>query len=498
MRNSIKTKTFVTILLTIFSILFVTGLLMSSIAGNYYLNKKVNEIDSATKTIERIIDVSDESTNFSRSINTLAVRLGVSIMIIDSDGSIIFSDFGVLSQGLKIFNQNPNRRLNIVQENTKRIRTLIEDVKLTDDSIIEKITTKGNGGGQSTSDTTDIYLYAKKIKDDNILIAQLPVESVAGIVDIIRRMILLMLVIGTVIGSLAAYILSKNITNPLIQLKQIAGEISQLNFETRYTDDRKDEIGQLGHTLNKLSSELELSISGLEQELEKEKTLDVLRKQFIAQVSHEIQTPMAIIKGYVEAMEDGIAETEEEKKYHYQVIRDEISKMTRMTKEMMDLAQLEAGTYIINKEVMSITTLVNQLGEKYQTYVQQEGKHFSYEVPEEQLYINGDNSRIEQVIANFMKNAVIHTTEADIINLSLESVDDTVTIKVSNTGSKIPETDIEHIWESFYKASNNDTQKGTGLGLAISKHIITLHNGSYGAENTVDGVTFWVKLKRIK
>ena len=113
---------------------------------------------------------------------------------------------------------------------------------------------------------------------------------------------------------------------------------------------------------------------------------------------------MAIIKGYVEAIEDGMAETEEEKAYHYQVIREEIAKMTKMTKEMMDLAQLEAGTYNINKQTININKLIYDIGEKYKTYITKEEKDFTYQIPEEKVLVNGDDNRLEQVISNFLKN----------------------------------------------------------------------------------------------
>lgn len=304
-----------------------------------------------------------------------------------------------------------------------------------------------------------------------------------------------MIIVALIFGAIGAYFISKNITQPLVKLNNIAREMEKLNFSNQYQENREDEIGQLGKTLNSMSQTLQATIQQLKDELEKEKTLDVLRKQFVAQVSHEMQTPLAIIQGYTEALEDGIVKSEKEIKYHYEVIHDEINKMVKILRDLLDLSQLEAGTFKIKKERFDMTALLQKVSEKYYEITKQKDIKLILDQDTSETIINGDTFRLEQVLNNFIKNALEHTSSKGIINIKSQKTNSHIKITIENTGASIQEEDLPYIWESFYKSKEKSQNKGTGLGLAISKQILNLHDAQYGVENVEDGVIFWFKIK---
>ncbi|NLK73049.1 MAG: HAMP domain-containing histidine kinase [Clostridiales bacterium] len=472
MNKSIFAKTYIIILGTITAVLLLSWLIISFYADDYYYNRKIGQIEEASRSIRDILENSMDSEEAVIELRKLSIQTGADISIFNAENQFIYADF--------IMNNNRmGMNFEIQVRTIPRAVFGIEKGK----HVVLKSTVQ--------SEKIDKYIYGERYPSGILTVIQIPIETIDEAVKILRDIIRNMMFAAFILGAIGAYILSKNITKPLLELNSIALHMSKLDFTKKYTEKREDEIGQLGYTLNKMANELQLSIKQLQDELKKEKTLDILRKQFVAQVSHEMQTPLSVVQGYVEALEDGIIDSEEEKKYHYEVIKDEIHKMTRIIRDLLDLSQLEAGTFKIKKDTFDITNLIKKISDKYAEIAKQKNINFYTSLTEKEVYIYGDQLRIEQVLTNLIKNAFEHTEEKGNIEIKSIFYDNKIKVVVFNTGSRIAEEDIPYLWKSFYKANGKKESKGTGLGLAISKHILDLHNAEYGVENVEEGVNFW-------
>lgn len=339
-------------------------------------------------------------------------------------------------------------------------------------------------------------IYGEELDNNKLAILEIPIESIENTLDIVEKFFNYLVWISIVVAVISSIILSRNISKPVTELNKIAQEMGKLNFNKIYKGKRKDEIGQLGRTLNEIALKLEKTIKELQLELAKEKKLDILRKHFVAQVSHELQTPLSIINGYVEALMDGLVDTDEERQYYYEIIEDETSKMSKMVRELLDLSQFESGTFKIKKEQVDFANLLDMIAFKYEKIAVTRNIKWIYNGLEDKEVLDIDPVRIEQAITNIINNAFKHTEPEHSIIVSAERIDtDQIVLGIENEGEHIPDEQLAHIWESFYKGTTSQNKGGTGLGLAIASNIFKYHNMHYRAYNTPSGVVFEVTIK---
>ena len=223
-----------------------------------------------------------------------------------------------------------------------------------------------------------------------------------------------------------------------------------------------------------------------------------MRNQFISDVSHELKTPIALIQGYAEGLNDGIVEDEESKKYYIEVILDEANKMSNLTKDLLDLSRLEYGKEELKYEDFSITELAQSTMKKNELLFKE--KEIQFELISQKDYIvKADYSRIEQVLTNYISNAIKNIDgDKKVICTISENTNGKIHISVFNTGGHINDEDIPRLWTRFYKvdASRNRSVGGTGIGLSLVKAIMTQHHNDFGVKNVDDGVEFWFELDK--
>ncbi|QIB27772.1 sensor histidine kinase [Caloranaerobacter azorensis] len=224
-----------------------------------------------------------------------------------------------------------------------------------------------------------------------------------------------------------------------------------------------------------------------------------MRKEFISNVSHELKTPIALIKGYAEGLKDNVIDDIESKNFYCEVIMDEAEKMSKLVKDLLDLSQLESGHYSLNKEKFNICNLVDKILNKYSPIFKEKNINVSIKKDDDKMYVNGDRVRLEQVLVNLINNALNHIGAERVLEVTIRRLSNNAIISIYNSGSFIPEDEIDRIWESFYKVDKSRARKygGTGLGLSIVKNILKLHNSNYGVRNVKNGVEFWFELELI-
>ena len=307
-----------------------------------------------------------------------------------------------------------------------------------------------------------------------------------------------MLVAGTVI----VYIISRNFTQPILDLAQIATHMSELDFTTKYQVSRQDEIGILGSSMNYLSStlettlgELKLANARLQKDLEKKTQIDNMRTEFLSNVSHELKTPIALIQGYAEGLMENINDDEESRNFYCEVIVDEAAKMNNIVKKLLDLNQLEFGDNNINMEHFDIVGVIrNMLSSSEILFKQKQvALDFCAQAP---IYVWADVYMVEEVFNNYLSNAFNHVSGERRIKVDIVKDDQHVRVSVFNTGQPIPSDDLQKIWGKFYKVDKARTREygGSGVGLSIVKASMELLGQRYGVKNQEDGVEFWFEL----
>ncbi|EOP71845.1 sensor histidine kinase [Bacillus cereus] len=311
------------------------------------------------------------------------------------------------------------------------------------------------------------------------------------------------LIIVFLVIILLSFYYSKIIVKPLIKINRVTKKMANFDFSEKLPVTADDEIGGLSSSINTLSvnlkdriDRLNVANTKLQQDIERERQLEKTRKEFISGVSHELKTPLSVIRSFAEGIQDGVSK---DTTYYTNVILEETDNMNRLIVEMLELAKLESGTYKLEMSTFSIGELIQQIYTKL--LFSMEEKHLQVDIhADSSLFVKANRSRIEQVVVNLLSNAIRYTPDGEKIHVSVVETEDIVKIEIENTGNPIPEESLEKIWDRFYRldASRSRHTGGTGLGLSIVKNILDLHRAEYGVYNTTNSVVFYFNLQKVK
>lgn len=270
---------------------------------------------------------------------------------------------------------------------------------------------------------------------------------------------ILFLIISVYLGTL----LVKKLTMPLKQMKEAAERVSTGDYSTRVSLRSNDEVGQLALAFNRMSESIQVE--------------DEKKKEFLANVSHELRTPLSYVNGYSEALVTGIVTDEANQEKYLALINREAKRMERIVGDLLDLAKLDADEYQLNQTPLPLAQLVEDATQKYVLQLKEKNLHFTFDLDPD-IIVLGDEGRIEQVIQNITDNAIKYTEQGE-ISFILKRSENGYILSIQDTGAGIPENDLSHIKERFYRVNKARTRLdgGTGLGLAISEKIMTLHKG---------------------
>ncbi|WP_440895435.1 sensor histidine kinase [Amphibacillus sp. Q70] len=290
-------------------------------------------------------------------------------------------------------------------------------------------------------------------------------------------------------------VLSKIITNPLIIINDTAREIAQLNFTVECDLNTRDELGELSKNLNKLASNLQDALSNLEAakhrletDVKQKKLLLAQRKELTDTLSHEMKTPLSVIRAYTEGLMDDVRE--EKRQEYLNVILSETNRMNDMVVALLDLSALEAGAVTLNPEHFDFVEWVETVAGRLLIDQPTEDFYLSYDLPEESVFVTVDKKRMEQVLSNLISNAKNHVSKHGIIRLSVIVSSHSVEFRLFNQGDPIREEAFPRIWEKFYRGIGTKKKAGTGLGLSIVAQILTMEKIKYRIYNKNDGVEF--------
>lgn len=484
MKISIKNKLFLGISGLIIFFVALSLLLTSQYLEKYYLWQKKQALLEINQQINE--KYSGDPLELALELENLERTKGLSIFFIDQNFKLLYS---TSSANYKTrMNEQPAILISVLP----KLEQLSKGECFTGILLDQRL-------------ETNFLVLAARLNNNEALVLSTPLSAIDESTAIANKFFLFTGVITIVLGGLAVFLFAGRFTKPILELNEIAQRMSKLDFTKKYHVKSDDEVGQLGKSINSLSDQLDQSIHNLTEankelrkDIEQKQKIDQMRKEFINNVSHELKTPLALIQGYAEGLKLNINEDEENRNYYCDVIMDETDKMNRLVRDLLDLSQIESGYFKLEKTPFDISDLINTVLDKYQPLILEKGIKVECDLPEN-LTVFGDTVRIEQVLVNYLINAINHVDKNMIIKIRASVEDEKVHVSVYNSGMNIPEESLDKIWTSFYKVDKARTREygGTGLGLSVVKAVQELHNNSYGVENLTDGVSFWFEVDRI-
>ena len=341
------------------------------------------------------------------------------------------------------------------------------------------------------------------LDNGNLFLFRSSLEGIREGVELANRFLAYVGTGAAVLSALIILLVSRKITEPIMELTRISERMRHLDFDAKYEGNSKTEIAFLGQNINELSETLETTISELksannelQRDIEKKNKIDEMRKEFLSNVSHELKTPIALIQGYAEGLKEGINDDEESRNFYCEVIMDEASKMNDMVKKLLSLNQLEFGNNTVTMERFDIVALIKNYLQSVEILCRQKKIKLQME-DHASIHVWADEFMVEEVFNNYFTNAMNHVAENGVIDVKLTLKGNAVRVSVFNTGTPIPEESIPHIWEKFYKVDKARTRAygGSGVGLSIVKAMMESMNQKYGAVNYENGVEFWFELE---
>ena len=512
-------KTSLSIKLTITMILLVCGIVGLGWVMNhlfleeFYVEEKKQELFTGFEVIEAaFIEGIIGAEEFDVTFERLCSKSNVNILVIDAETKVLRSstqDVQTLTKQLEqmIQEQNGDPEKEWGEEEKKRPgwnnpfdtvpfnknQTLLEGenyylVHQTDSRMqAEYLVLWGELG-------TGSYVYMRT-----------PLESIRESATITNRFFLATGLFGLIVSIVVIFIIARNTTRPIKELTDVSRAMSDLRFEVKYQPKTQDsaELTELGEHMNKMSEVLEKTITSLknannelQQDIAKKEEIDEMRKEFLSNVSHELKTPIALIQGYAEGLKDGISDDEESREYYCDVIMDEANKMNHMVKQLLSLNQLEFGNDLVEMSRFNISEMISGDDSANKLLAEQAGITIAFE-EQPDAYVWGDMFKVEEVITNYISNAIHHADGDKEIRIYFEHRDEVLRICVFNTGKPIPEEEQHKIWEKFYKVDKARTREygGSGVGLSIVKAIMESMHQSYGVRNLTNGVEFYLELE---
>ena len=412
----------------------------TSFLEKYYMLNKQDSLIDGYDVINGASETGElNSSEFDVTFDNLCANGNIAVMIISSNRAIVRSSVNdnqvILMEFMNILFGDDRNQTEILQRS--------------DNYVIQKQT--------DTRLSSEYMVLYGTLSNGNLILMRTAVESIRESAKISNQFLVYVGVLAIAISAIVTVFVSKRITTPISELTDISKRMTELDFDAKYVSKghRKNEIDELGEHFNRLSCALESTISELKsannelkQDIEKKTEIDEMRKEFLSNVSHELKTPLALIQGYAEGLQECINDDAQSRDFYCEVIMDEADKMNQMVKKLLTLNQLEFGNEVVPMERFNLSNAIHH--------------------------------------AEFDKKIRIWYTRKDSV----------VRVSVFNTGKQIPEEDLDNVWIKFYKVDKARTREygGSGIGLSIVKAIMESFHRECGVLNHEDGVEFWFEL----
>lgn len=450
--KSLKFKLWASFLIFSCFILIVLWLLQTVFFQSYYEVVKKGEI---IKVANSVISKND-STDIQYTIDNYAYRYSVNIYIISNNRVIYISD--ISNKLNSSFQGNISINLNLLKE--KEI-TRIKNDKL----------------------NIDMYAYIATDNYSDKVLVTTPVEALDSTVKILTTQLQYITIILILLAGIISIYLSKKLTKPIKDIEIKAKELGNGNYTVKFDTGSYTEIDSLSNTLNKTTEQLSKT--------------DNLRRELISNVSHDLKTPLTMIKSYAEMLID-LPQTKKKREEKLNIIIEETDRLTILVNDIIALSKLESNIDELNIQLVNLSDLINIIIKRFSYLVELDNYKFQTNIVDN-LYTKVDKNKISQVIYNLISNAINYTGKDKKVIINLYEKDSKIIFEVKDTGKGIAKQDIEKIWDKYYKVEVNHKRNvvSTGLGLSIVKNVLTKHNLKFGVNSIKNkGTTFYVEFTK--
>ncbi len=442
-----------------------------ALLGPFYQAIKTAEVKSTADMVLKNLDLDTEQMNeFTES---LSLDTGINIVVSDEVGSL---------HGNCFYSHKESPLYTALSQERVAARIFLsgmfEQVNMMGGEFLEKyapeklVTRKGTA--------TEIILYARVARnkggENRLVLMESEITPVDSTVETLQVQLVCVTAVMVVLGGLLALLIARSISRPLAAINESAKELGKGNYEIRFEESGSQEVSELAQTLNYAAEELS--------------KVEGLRRELLANVSHDLRTPLTMIQGYSEVMRDLPGENTPE---NVQIIIDEAGRLTNLVNDLLDLSRLEAGVVALDKTRFDLTESIRAILKRYDKLADHSFPFYA----EEDAFVTADELKISQVVYNLVNNAITYAGEDKTVTLRQTVENGRVRISVTDTGEGIPPDKLKDIWERYYKVDKEHrrAQVGTGLGLSIVKNILDMHGGAYGVESKLgEGSTFWFEL----
>jgi len=466
--RSIKFKTWLYFILFAGFLMIVLWFLQVLFLNTFYGVMKDEQTQRVANSIESAYSMKD-SERFLKEVEEISTSNDMFIYIVSYDGSTMyFRPEGANTSAQYYIGQIKTINEKMIQNQNKSVRLRIK----------------------SFNDDKDVLAYGAVLSDKNkdplMIYIFSPLWPVSSTVQILTNQLVYVTFISLVVACLISFYLSIRITQPIRTITRSAERLAEGEYGVIFKGGHYTEINNLADTLTRASIELEKS--------------DMLQKDLIANVSHDLRTPLTMIKSYAEMIRDLSGDNPQKREEHLQVIIDETDRLNSLVGDLLSISRMQSGKMVLEPSDFNLTQAARSIINTYKIMEEEEGYRFNLITPAD-FTVRGDEEKIKQVISNLFTNAIKFAGEDKIVNITLKRRGKSVLCKIEDHGIGIAPDELDHVWERYYRASSNmvRSSEGSGLGLSIVKEILTLHKANFGVNSTVGkGTTFWFELAFVK
>lgn len=430
---------------------------------------------------------------------------------------VLFSNSRWTDEELKVGFEglnNPDNAIIVVSDGAGKIYTTTNEQGLMFDSLkamTNLITHPGFLSGdkpyvievhQDDRMKTGFFDLTGYLSNGYMIVIRISMDAINNSAAFTNQMFLYFSLSILVLAAIVISLISRYFAKPIHDMAIVAKRMSNLDFDARVEVKTKDEVGELGESMNRLSTKLESTISELKtannelhHDIEKKTQIDEMRKEFLSHVSHELKTPIALIQGYAEGLKESINDDPESQEFYCDVIIDEANKMNHMVKRLLSLNELEFGQSQVQISRFNILELIQNICSASDILMENADATLQI-LSKEPVYVWADEYLIEEAVTNYITNAIHYVSSQGRIEIRLIPMEKEVQVVVFNTGASIPEEEMEKLWIKFYKVDKARTREygGNGIGLSIVAAALEAHGKTYGVRNVSEGVEFYFNL----
>jgi signal transduction histidine kinase len=527
LHHSIRFKLTAVLIVTTLSMVACLGLMNATFAESFYYREEQENIIDMYQKVNALFSDSDGEQTSQEDVNgqenvddqeSIETETGTEIsseiegklweMTQESDIRMVVAKASDSFYGVEILYKTTYESGKIFTTMQKYLQQIqnyaVFGGDTTTQNIVEELKEKGYVISNNQSSRTlqkDMTLFG--MLDNGYLVAMyIPLESMQATMQVFTKFLTYIAICTVVIGTCIMYFVSRGFTRPIKEMAKVAERMREMDFDAKVTNLTHDELGDLGHCINDMSGKLEETISELKtannelrKDIDNRIKIDDMRKEFLSHVSHELKTPIALIQGYAEGLKENISDDEESREFYCEVIIDEAQKMNKMVKKLLTLNEIEFGQDKVHIERFDVCELLRNQISSSKILFQKKNVQV-YFLEEGPVYVWADEFMIEEVLSNYISNALNHVTEGGQVHIYMKQKEKDVRIYVYNTGEHIPEEDIDKLWIKFFKVDKARTREygGSGIGLSIVAATMEAHGKQYGVENVDGGVVFYIDL----